>query len=164
MRLSPPIVASLAVILTTTTAFQFGHQHQRQVARRPSFAVVSSGGGPSSPHKLSVSSSSSSRKASVADETASSSSTEKSLGLEYPPISHFGKDATSSSSSSSTLKNPKAILGGKGANLAEMSSIGLAVPPGFTRKYSIVFDEEELDQINFKSFVLSHRQGRTNHW
>jgi hypothetical protein len=26
----------------------------------------------------------------------------------------------------------KAVLGGKGANLAEMSKIGLSVPPGFT--------------------------------
>ncbi|MCB1991837.1 MAG: hypothetical protein KDG49_10305, partial [Geminicoccaceae bacterium] len=26
----------------------------------------------------------------------------------------------------------KALLGGKGANLAEMSSLGLPVPPGFT--------------------------------
>jgi len=29
------------------------------------------------------------------------------------------------------LKNPKNILGGKGANLAEMSRLGLPVPPGF---------------------------------
>ena len=27
---------------------------------------------------------------------------------------------------------PKALLGGKGLNLAEMTSIGLPVPPGFT--------------------------------
>ena len=30
------------------------------------------------------------------------------------------------------LANMKAILGGKGANLAEMANIGLPVPPGFT--------------------------------
>ena len=29
-------------------------------------------------------------------------------------------------------KDMKALLGGKGANLAEMTSIGLPVPPGFT--------------------------------
>ena len=29
------------------------------------------------------------------------------------------------------LKNPKNILGGKGANLAEMGRLGLPVPPGF---------------------------------
>ena len=29
------------------------------------------------------------------------------------------------------LKNPKNILGGKGANLAEMDRLGLPVPPGF---------------------------------
>ena len=30
------------------------------------------------------------------------------------------------------LKNKKNILGGKGANLAEMGRLGLPVPPGFT--------------------------------
>ena len=30
------------------------------------------------------------------------------------------------------IKNIKNILGGKGANLAEMSKLGLPVPPGFT--------------------------------
>ena len=30
------------------------------------------------------------------------------------------------------IKNPKNFLGGKGANLAEMSSIGVPVPAGFT--------------------------------
>ena len=30
------------------------------------------------------------------------------------------------------LKNHKNILGGKGANLAEMGRLGLPVPPGFT--------------------------------
>ena len=30
------------------------------------------------------------------------------------------------------LKNKKNILGGKGANLGEMGSLGLPVPPGFT--------------------------------
>ncbi|OUX36414.1 MAG: pyruvate, phosphate dikinase [Candidatus Pelagibacter sp. TMED273] len=30
------------------------------------------------------------------------------------------------------LKNPKKILGGKGANLAQMGKLGLPVPPGFT--------------------------------
>ena len=30
------------------------------------------------------------------------------------------------------LKNPKNVLGGKGANLSEMGRINLPVPPGFT--------------------------------
>ena len=30
------------------------------------------------------------------------------------------------------LKNKKNLLGGKGANLAEMGKLGLPVPPGFT--------------------------------
>ena len=29
------------------------------------------------------------------------------------------------------IKNPKNILGGKGANLSEMGRMGLPVPPGF---------------------------------
>ena len=36
------------------------------------------------------------------------------------------------SKESSRLKNSKYILGGKGANLAEMGKLGLPVPPGFT--------------------------------
>ena len=30
------------------------------------------------------------------------------------------------------IKNPKYLLGGKGANLSEMGKMGLPVPPGFT--------------------------------
>ena len=30
------------------------------------------------------------------------------------------------------IKNPKNLLGGKGANLSEMGRMGLPVPPGFT--------------------------------
>ena len=41
-------------------------------------------------------------------------------------VYNFGKSATDGNSS---LWN---LLGGKGANLAEMSGIGLPVPPGFT--------------------------------
>jgi hypothetical protein len=47
------------------------------------------------------------------------------LGLEYPAISPFGKGQDTGSSD-------KNLLGGKGANLAVMTSIGLSVPPGFT--------------------------------
>lgn len=53
------------------------------------------------------------------------------LSLSYPPISLFGK-STTPTISKKTVDNPKHYLGGKGANLAEMSQIGLAVPPGFT--------------------------------
>ncbi|MCY4159920.1 MAG: pyruvate, phosphate dikinase, partial [Bacteroidetes bacterium] len=41
-------------------------------------------------------------------------------------VYRFGSGATEGS------KEMKSLLGGKGANLAEMSSIGLPVPPGFT--------------------------------
>ena len=34
--------------------------------------------------------------------------------------------------SSKKIKFPKNILGGKGANLAEMGRLGFPVPPGFT--------------------------------
>lgn len=50
------------------------------------------------------------------------------LGLEYTPIAPFGKGAPDSNLGT----NAKRILGGKGANLAEMSELGLSVPPGFT--------------------------------
>src|SRR3546814_1879168 len=35
-------------------------------------------------------------------------------------------------SAATTAERSKELLGGKGANLAEMASIGLPVPPGFT--------------------------------
>ena len=43
----------------------------------------------------------------------------------------FGKDAEGNNVTEGNT-NMKAILGGKGANLAEMANIGLPVPPGFT--------------------------------
>ncbi|MEG2262590.1 MAG: pyruvate, phosphate dikinase [Raoultibacter sp.] len=43
----------------------------------------------------------------------------------------FGKDADGNNVTEGNT-NMKAILGGKGANLAEMANIGLPVPPGFT--------------------------------
>ncbi|GMH52883.1 hypothetical protein TrRE_jg2502 [Triparma retinervis] len=49
-----------------------------------------------------------------------------SLDLENGPINLFGKGEEGKGADS------KWLLGGKGANLAEMSSIGLSVPPGFT--------------------------------
>ena len=36
------------------------------------------------------------------------------------------------SKDSKKIKNPKNLLGGKGANLSEMGRMGLPVPPGFT--------------------------------
>lgn len=43
----------------------------------------------------------------------------------------FGKDANGNNVTEGNT-NMKAVLGGKGANLAEMANIGLPVPPGFT--------------------------------
>ena len=62
---------------------------------------------------------------SIEETTKTTTTTAHHLGLQHPPISPFGKRQSATS-------NSKQILGGKGANLAEMSSIGLAVPPGFT--------------------------------
>lgn len=57
------------------------------------------------------------------------------LGLMYAPISPFGKGQsidTEDVDDVTMAADKKAILGGKGANLAEMSALGLSVPPGFT--------------------------------
>ena len=43
----------------------------------------------------------------------------------------FGKDANGVNKTEGN-KDMKFILGGKGANLAEMANMGLPVPPGFT--------------------------------
>ena len=50
----------------------------------------------------------------------------------------FGKDAQGNNVTEGNT-NMKAILGGKGANLAEMANIGLPVPPGFTISLSNVY-------------------------
>ena len=44
-------------------------------------------------------------------------------------------------------KEMKPLLGGKGANLAEMSSIGLPVPPGFTITTEACIDYLENDEV-----------------
>ena len=50
----------------------------------------------------------------------------------------MGNQVTTRGSTASATARPKAgprcsnLLGGKGANLAEMSNLGLPVPPGFT--------------------------------
>mmetsp|Transcript_43630 Transcript_43630/g.51111 ORF Transcript_43630/g.51111 Transcript_43630/m.51111 type:complete len:973 (-) Transcript_43630:342-3260(-) len=51
-------------------------------------------------------------------------------GLEHPPIFPFGKG--NQATDVDNITDMKHILGGKGANLWGMSSIGLSVPPGFT--------------------------------
>ena len=66
-------------------------------------------------------------------------------------VYYFGKKKTEGKGKS------KALLGGKGANLAEMTSIGLPVPPGFTittevcdayYKASRKLPKELMDQVN----------------
>ena len=48
-----------------------------------------------------------------------------------------------SSDGSAALKN---LLGGKGANLAEMASLGLPVPPGFTLTTDVCTAYYDLDE------------------
>ena len=69
-------------------------------------------------------------------------------------------------------KGMKALLGGKGANLAEMSSIGLPVPPGFTitteachyysskgHKWPEGLEEEVRDGVSYVEEVMNARFG-----
>ena len=53
-------------------------------------------------------------------------------------VHYFGKTKSEGS------KEMKDLLGGKGANLAEMTSIGLPVPPGFTIDTKTCADYNEL--------------------
>ncbi|MDF2378661.1 MAG: pyruvate, phosphate dikinase [Candidatus Gracilibacteria bacterium] len=52
-------------------------------------------------------------------------------------------------------KDMKGLLGGKGANLAEMTTLGLQVPPGFTltTEYCIQFLKNESHAPNFKEKI-----------
>ncbi|MCZ6612496.1 MAG: hypothetical protein O6941_07655, partial [Planctomycetota bacterium] len=55
-------------------------------------------------------------------------------------IYHFGRTKTEGNASQRDL------LGGKGANLAEMSAIGLPVPPGFTITTEVCAAYDKNDQ------------------
>ena len=46
------------------------------------------------------------------------------------------------------IKNPKFILGGKGANLAQMGKLGLPVPSGFTISTGMLFTPSDVDTKN----------------
>lgn len=80
----------------------------------------------------------------------------------------FGKDAQGNNVTEGN-KDMKATLGGKGANLAEMASIGLPVPPGFTIscqtcvEYSLnnnQFPAGALDEIQKYRLDLEQRIGK----
>ena len=66
-------------------------------------------------------------------------------------------------------KDLKDLLGGKGANLAEMTNLGLPVPPGFTitteacRDYLVTgaMSKELLSQVRTSLDQLEHQMGRT---
>ncbi len=66
-------------------------------------------------------------------------------------------------------KDLKDLLGGKGANLAEMTNLGLPVPPGFTitteacRDYlfSGAMSKELLSEVRASLDALEHQMGRT---
>jgi len=68
---------------------------------------------------------------------------------------------------SADLKN---LLGGKGANLAEMSALGIPVPPGFTITTEVctayydndsTYPKELADQVEAAMAVISSQTGRT---
>ncbi|MDR3316036.1 MAG: pyruvate, phosphate dikinase [Coriobacteriales bacterium] len=80
----------------------------------------------------------------------------------------FGKDAQGKNVTEGN-KDMKAILGGKGANLAEMAAIGLPVPPGFTISCQTCMDysrggnqfpEGALDEIQRYRLDLEGRIGK----
>ncbi len=58
--------------------------------------------------------------------TTTAPETPAAVALDAPPVFRFGGDATDGDAS---MRN---LLGGKGAGLAEMSNLGIPVPPGFT--------------------------------
>ena len=58
------------------------------------------------------------------------------------------------------LKKPKNILGGKGANLAEMGRLGLPVPPGFTISTEVC----HLFYQNKNCHISVYKSSRANHF
>ena len=69
--------------------------------------------------------------------------------MENKLIFAFSKDKTDGDSSLNTL------LGGKGANLAEMSKMGIPVPPGFTITTEVCNYFTERCFLTISTFFLS---------
>src|SRR5210317_1211519 len=64
-----------------------------------------------------------------------------------PRVYKFGNKVADGDS---TMKN---LLGGKGANLAEMSKIGIPVPPGFTITTEVCTEYNQLGEEAAMSFI-----------
>ena len=123
MKLSLGVVlsaASCAVVLPGCDSFQPVHG-LHQPNRHLTFPTETNSLPYSPPSRLYISSSTDRPETTTTTDTAQ-------LGLEHAPIALFGKGQQSTTGSNTD----KHLLGGKGANLAEMSRIGLSVPPGFT--------------------------------
>lgn len=69
-------------------------------------------------------------------------------GGDEPRVYHFGKAGTDGDSSMRDL------LGGKGSNLAEMSKIGLSVPPGFTITTQVCHDYNAAGKVLHPPYTL----------
>ena len=116
MKVLPPLVVLLGVFLSATVrAFHLPRPKLRALpssVRRANAKIK--------PWTLHVSTEPN------VDTSSSSSLNLEEVGLKNAPISLFGAGNAGASA------DDKHLLGGKGANLAEMSAIGLSVPHGFT--------------------------------
>ena len=90
------------------------------------------------------------------------------MAEEVKRVFAFGKDANGNNVTEGNT-SMKFVLGGKGANLAEMANIGLPVPPGFTiscqtcMEYANagnVWPEGALDTIHEYRVDLEERMGK----
>ena len=88
--------------------------------------------------------------------------------MEIKRVYKFGVDAAGNNVTEGNAKM-NGVLGGKGANLAEMANIGLPVPPGFTitcqtcMEYANagnVWPEGALDTIHAYKLDLEERMGK----
>ena len=73
----------------------------------------------------------------------------------------FGKDARGNNVTEGNT-DMKAILGGKGANLAEMANIGLPVPPGFTITCQTCMEYANADNAWPEGALDTNRQYRVD--
>jgi len=124
MRISSTALTAV-VLLAGTTTHAFAPQGVRVTGKSISSSV------------LFTATSSSSSSSSTSESTTTTAATAAAdvfvqvgtdLGLQYTPIVPFGKGRPDHQLG----KEAKRVLGGKGANLAEMSELGLSVPPGMT--------------------------------